>query len=177
MDETDAASWAEAICSTVAAACAAHGLPVPQLIIEPGRWIVGPSAVALYTVGSIKRIPGVRTYVAVDGGMADNPRPALYQATYTAEIANRLPTDEPEAVRVAGRYCESGDILIDTVGLPGVSVGDLLAVPAAGAYQLSMASNYNAVPRPAVVLIDDGEAKLIRRRERYEDVFAMEVTA
>ena len=177
MDETDAAGWAEAICSTVTAACAGHGLPVPQLIIEPGRWIVGPSAVALYTVGSIKRIPGVRTYVAVDGGMADNPRPALYQATYTAEIANRLSNDEPEDVRVAGRYCESGDILIDTVGLPGVSVGDVLAVPAAGAYQLSMASNYNAVPRPAVILIDDGEAKLIRRRERYEDVFAMEVTA
>ena len=177
MDETSAAGWAEAICSTVVAACDAHGLSTPQLIVEPGRWIVGPSAVALYTVGSIKRIPGVRTYVAVDGGMADNPRPALYSATYTAEIANRLSTGEPEAVRVAGRYCESGDILIDELPLPGVAVGDLLAVPAAGAYQLSMASNYNAVPRPAVVLVDDGEARLIRRRERYEDVFAMEVTA
>ena len=177
MDETSASGWAEAICSTVTAACADHGLSVPQLIIEPGRWIVGPAAVAVYTVGSIKRIPGVRTYVAVDGGMADNPRPALYQATYTAEIANRAASGVPEIVRVAGRYCESGDILIDEVALPGVAVGDLLALPAAGAYHLAMASNYNAVPRPAVVLVDDGEATLIRRRERYEDVFAMEVTA
>ena len=157
------------------AACGVHGLATPQLIIEPGRWIVGPAAVALYTVGSIKRIPGVRTYVAVDGGMADNPRPALYSASYTAAIANREATGETEGVRVAGRYCESGDILIDEVGLPGVAVGDLLAMPAAGAYQLSMASNYNAVPRPAVVLLDGDEAKLIRRRERYEDVFAMDV--
>jgi diaminopimelate decarboxylase len=177
MDETSAVGWAEAVCSTVTAACGAHGLTVPQLIIEPGRWIVGPSAVALYTVGSIKRIPQVRTYVAVDGGMADNPRPALYQAAYTAEIANRAASGEGEAVRVAGRYCESGDILIDEVALAGVAVGDLLAVPAAGAYQLSMASNYNAVPRPAVVLVDGDEARLIRRRERYEDVFAMEVTS
>lgn len=177
MDETSAAGWAEAICSTVTAACQAHGLSTPRLIIEPGRWIVGPSAVALYTVGSIKRIPDVRTYVAVDGGMADNPRPALYQAAYTAEIANRDATGEKEHVRVAGRYCESGDILIDEVGLPGVAVGDLLAMPAAGAYQLSMASNYNAVPRPAVVLVDGDDARLIRRRERYEDVFAMDVTS
>lgn len=175
MDETIADGWAEAICATVTALCGTHGLSVPQLVIEPGRWIVGPSAVALYTVGSIKRIAGVRTYVAVDGGMADNPRPALYQAAYTAEIANRDATGEPEGVRVAGRYCESGDILIDEVALPGAAVGDLLAVPGAGAYQLSMASNYNAVPRPAVVLVDVEEAKLIRRRERYEDIFAMDV--
>ncbi|MDQ3095739.1 MAG: diaminopimelate decarboxylase, partial [Actinomycetota bacterium] len=94
---------------------------------------------------------------------------------YTAEIANRDPTGDTERVRVAGRYCESGDILIDEVALAGVAVGDLLAVPAAGAYQLSMASNYNAVPRPAVILVDGGDAKLIRRRERYEDIFAMDV--
>lgn len=176
LDETSAVGWAEAICSTVVSACVEHQLPVPQLIIEPGRWIVGPSAVALYMVGSVKLIPGVRTYVAVDGGMADNPRPALYQASYTAAIANREATGLPETVSVAGRYCESGDILIDEVALPGVRVGDLLAMPAAGAYQLSMASNYNAVPRPAVVLVDGDEARLIRRRERYDDIFAMDVT-
>ena len=176
MTEMTADAWAEAICASVTATCGRHGLPVPQLIVEPGRWLVGPAAVAVYAVGSVKRIPGVRTYVAVDGGMADNPRPALYGAPYTAEIANRAADGAPEPVRVAGRYCESGDILIDEVALPGVRVGDLMAMPAAGAYQLSMASSYNAVPRPAVVLVDGGAARLTRRRERYEDVFATEVT-
>jgi diaminopimelate decarboxylase len=175
MTEMDVDQWAEAICSTVTAACERHGLPLPELVIEPGRWLVGPAAVALYRVGSVKRIAGVRTYVAVDGGMADNPRPALYDAPYTAEIANRDAGTPAGAVRVAGRYCESGDILIDEVTLPKVEVGDLLAVPAAGAYQLPMASNYNAVPRPAVVLVSDGEARLIRRRERYEEVFHAEI--
>ena len=123
----------------------------------------------------MKRIAGVRTYVAVDGGMADNIRPSMYDATYTAEIASRQAGGSVERVRIAGRYCESGDVLIDDIALPEVEVGDLIAIPASGAYQLPMASNYNAVPRPAVVLVKDGNARMIRRRETYADIFATEI--
>jgi diaminopimelate decarboxylase len=171
----DPGPWAEVIIDAYRAAWKKHSLPPGSIIAEPGRWLVGPAAVALYRVGSVKPIEGVRTYVAVDGGMADNIRPAMYDAQYTAQIANRAGTGQPEQVRIAGRYCESGDVLIDDIALPGVAVDDLLAVPAAGAYQLPMASNYNAVPRPAAVMVSEGTARLIRRRESFADVFAAEV--
>jgi diaminopimelate decarboxylase len=143
------------------------------LILEPGRSLVGQAGVTLYRVGSVKRA-GERTWAAVDGGLSDNPRPQLYGARYTALLANRT-DEEPElTVGVAGKHCESGDVLIDAVELPKPRRGDLLAVPATGAYTLSMGSNYNAVPRPAAVLVADGNARLIRRRETLEDLLALE---
>ena len=173
--DADPEQWAEVIVSAYSAAWEKHVLPPGIVIAEPGRWLIGPAAVALYRVGSVKRIAGVRTYVAVDGGMADNIRPAMYEARYTAQIANRVSTGDPEHVRIAGRFCESGDVLIDDIELPAVAVDDLLAMPAAGAYHLPMASNYNAVPRPAAVMVGSGQARVIRRRETIEDVFAAEV--
>lgn len=166
----DPATWARLIGEAVRDGCAARGLPLPVLTVEPGRAIIGPAGVAIYTVGSSKVITGVRTYVSVDGGMADNIRPTLYDAAYAAVLANRA-GDGPEApVTIAGRYCESGDILIDEVRLPPLAPGDLLAVPAAGAYTLAMASNYNLGLRPAIALIRDGSCRLIRRRETYDDL-------
>ncbi|HET7093797.1 MAG TPA: diaminopimelate decarboxylase, partial [Thermomicrobiales bacterium] len=142
---------------------------------EPGRTIVGQAGVALYRVGAIKDIPGVRRYVSVDGGMADNIRPALYEARYTAELANRPHRGDPERVTIAGKYCESGDILIDAIALPRLFPGDLLAVPMAGAYCLAMASNYNLAPRPAAALARDGSHRLFRRRETLDDMLATEL--
>jgi diaminopimelate decarboxylase len=129
--------------------------------------------VTLYRIGAVKRLPG-RTWVAVDGGMSDNPRPQLYDARYTALSAARA--DEPldQTVSVAGMHCESGDVLIDDVRLPSPRRGDLLAVPATGAYTLAMSSNYNGVGRPAAVLVRDGEARVIRRRESVDDLLALE---
>jgi diaminopimelate decarboxylase len=167
--------WANVIGCALTGACARHALPLPDLVVEPGRSIVGPAGVALYRVGAIKEIQGVRRYVAVDGGMADNIRPTLYGARYTATVANRAESGPRERVTIAGKYCESGDILIEDIALPALDPGDLLAVPAAGAYCLAMASNYNHALRPAVVLVKDGEARLVRRRETYEDLLATEV--
>jgi len=155
--------------------CERHGLPLPELTVEPGRAIVGPAGVALYRVGAVKEIAGVRRYAAVDGGMADNIRPALYGARYTSALANRADVGPREAVTIAGKYCESGDVLIDEVRLPRLERGDVLALPAAGAYCLPLASNYNLAPRPAVVLVAAGEARLIRRRETYADLLACDV--
>jgi diaminopimelate decarboxylase len=149
--------------------------PLPDLTIEPGRSMIANTAVALYRVGSVKVLPGVRTYVAVDGGMADNIRPTAYGARYSALLANHVGASATTTVAIAGRYCETGDILIQEVDLPPAEVGDLVAIPAAGAYQLSMASNYNMVPRPAVVAILDGVARLVRRRETYADLVAPEI--
>ncbi|MBI4759210.1 MAG: diaminopimelate decarboxylase [Chloroflexi bacterium] len=150
------------------------GLPRPRLVVEPGRAIVARAGVALYTVGSIKEVPGVRTYVAVDGGMADNIRPALYDARYEVVAANRVQTAPTQTVTVAGKYCESGDILARDVHLPRLEPGDLLAIPAAGAYCLPLASNYNLSLRPAVVMVKGGQARLVRRRECYEDLWRLE---
>jgi diaminopimelate decarboxylase len=151
-----------------------QGLPAPALILEPGRSIVSRAGVTLYTVGVVKKASAATTYVTVDGGMSDNPRPAMYNARYTALIANRA--DEPAAgvYAVAGKHCESGDVLIERVELPEPRRGDLLAVPVTGAYTLAMSSTYNAVPRPAAVLVSGGEARLIRRRETVEDLLALE---
>lgn len=150
-------------------------LPVPLVIVEPGRSIVGPAGITLYTVGAIKEIPGVRKYVAVDGGMGDNPRPALYQARYEAMLANKAAERPVELVSIAGKCCESGDMLIWDITLPPVEPGDILAVACTGAYNYSMASNYNRLPRPAMVLVKDGQADLIVRRESYEDLVRNDV--
>jgi len=149
-------------------------LEPPRLIVEPGRSIVGQAGVALYAVGSTKEIPGVRKYVSVDGGMADNIRPALYGSQYQAVVANKVEED-PERVTIAGRFCESGDILIRDIDLPRVDPGDIIAVPGAGAYCLPLASNYNASLRPAIVLVKEGKARLIRRRQSYEDLMGHDI--
>jgi diaminopimelate decarboxylase len=162
--------YAEAIVGTLTATCEELGMEPPVLVIEPGRSIIGPAGVALYRIGAIKEIPGVRTYVSVDGGMGDNIRPALYQASYEVLSANR-PAAEPDAtVTIAGKYCESGDVLASDVLLPEPAAGDVIAIPAAGAYCPSMASNYNLNPRPPIVLVNDGASRLIRRRESYADM-------
>lgn len=168
--------WAAETAAVVRDGCARFGLPEPELVIEPGRAMVGRAGVALYTVGTIKHIPGVRTFVSVDGGMADNIRPTLYGAAYHVELASRLDdAGEVAAVTIAGKYCESGDILIDSATLPPVVAGDLLALPATGAYCLAMASNYNLATRPAVVMVNEGVARLIRRRESYADLLRNEI--
>jgi diaminopimelate decarboxylase len=155
--------------------CDRRGLPVPDLVVEPGRSIAGPAGVALYTVGSIKDVPGVRRYVSVDGGMGDNIRPKLYDARYEAILA-RDPEGRPgRTVTVAGKYCESTDILVQDAALPEVRSGDVLCLPAAGAYCLSMASNYNGMPRPEVAMVRGGRATVIRRRETLDDLLRSEV--
>jgi diaminopimelate decarboxylase len=153
-----------------------HDLPLPQLVLEPGRSLIGRAGLTLYRVGTVKQASETTTYVAIDGGMSDNPRPQLYGARYTALLANR--PDEPASGSycVCGKHCESGDVLIDRVDLPDPRRGDLLAVPATGAYTLGMGSNYNSVPRPAAVLVADGDATLIRRRETVDDLMAFEVS-
>lgn len=146
-----------------------------KLVLEPGRSIVGTAGVTLYTVGGIKDIPDVRKYVLVDGGMADNPRPILYQAVYDAKIANKANDKPVEKVTIGGRFCESGDILIRDIKLPKIEAGDILAVLVTGAYGYSMASNYNRVPRPAMVLVNNGQATLIIKRESYDDLIRNDV--
>ena len=168
-------AYAEVITSTVKRRCADLGFGEPRLVVEPGRSIVGRAGVALYTVGSIKDIPTVRKYVALDGGMGDNIRPALYDARYEAVVANRMSEPPEEKVTLAGKFCESGDILALDIKLPSVESGDIVAIPSSGAYAPSMASNYNLNPRPAMVMVRDGNARLIRRRETYQDLMACDI--
>ncbi len=165
---------AQALQQTVERALAATGesLPAPELIIEPGRSIIARAGVAVYRVGARKATAGGVTYIFVDGGMADNIRPALYGAVYTALAAERMMTMPEEQVCVSGRYCESGDLLIEKVVLPRMQEGELLALPTAGAYCLPMASNYNLVPRPAVLLLDEQGIQVMERRETYDDLLA-----
>ena len=169
----DAAVLAASAVETARLAFAEAGLPSPEVWLEPGRSLVGTAGVTLYRVGAVKRLPE-RTWVAVDGGMSDNPRPQLYDAVYTALAADRADEPATERVSIAGMHCESGDVLIDDVSLPAPRRGDLLAVPATGAYTLAMASNYNGVTRPAAVLVAGGEARLIRRRETAADLLRSE---
>jgi diaminopimelate decarboxylase len=169
----DASGLARAAAATAREAFAGAGLPEPDVWLEPGRSLVGRAGVTLYRVGTVKRLPE-RTWVAIDGGMSDNPRPQLYGARYTALSATRADEEPDETVSVAGMHCESGDVLIDDVDLPSPRRGDLLAVPATGAYTLAMSSNYNGVGRPAAVLVRDGDARLIRRRETVDDLLALE---
>jgi diaminopimelate decarboxylase len=151
-----------------------HSLSRPEVILEPGRSLVGRAGLTLYRVGVVKQVTETTTFVAVDGGMSDNPRPQLYDARYEALLANRADEEATETYAVCGKHCESGDVLIDSVRLPEPHRGDLLAVPATGAYTLSLSSNYNSVPRPAAVLVSGGEARLIRRRETLDDLLALE---
>jgi diaminopimelate decarboxylase len=156
--------------------CRAAGLAGPRLTVEPGRGIVGPSTVSLYTVGTIKDVDGLRTYVSVDGGMSDNIRTALYDASYTCALASRASSAPPMLSRVVGKHCESGDIVVRHAYLPAdLAPGDLLAVPATGAYCRSLASNYNHVPRPAVVAVAGGAAREIVRRETLDDLLSLDV--
>jgi diaminopimelate decarboxylase len=174
----DVEAFAELVTSAIRKGLRARGLdPHVKLLVEPGRALVARAAVAAYRVGSVKVIPGVRAFVAVDGGMGDNIRPALYGASYEAFLANRICEPLTREYAVAGRFCEQGDVLIEKARLPETLVGDLVVIPVAGAYQLPMASNYNLIPRPAIVLVQQGRARLVRRRETIEDLVACEVEA
>ena len=170
------AEYAETISGALKAASTKYGLSEPRMIIEPGRSIVGRAGVAVYTIGGIKRIPGVRTYISVDGGMGDNIRPALYEAEYEVMSVDNPSGEFFGTATIAGKFCESGDVLAKDVKLPEVGPGDLLALPASGAYCVPMASNYNVQPRPAIVLVtEQSEARLIRRRETYADLLATSI--
>jgi diaminopimelate decarboxylase len=151
------------------------GINLPSLTIEPGRSIIGKAGTTLYTIGSIKEIPEVRKYVAVDGGMTDNIRPALYKAEYECVIANRVEASLKEKVTISGKCCESGDILLNDVQIPKAQSGDILAVLSTGAYGYSMSSNYNKIPKAAVVFVKDGESKLVCKRQSYEDIISNEL--
>ena len=151
-------------------------IAVPRLSVEPGRAIVGPAVFTLYEVGTVKDVDGIRTYVSVDGGMSDNIRTALYDAAYSAALASRESAAPAILARVVGKHCESGDIVVKDEFLPAdVQPGDLVAVPGTGAYCRSMASNYNHVPRPPVVAVRDGQARVIVRRETEDDLLALDV--
>ncbi|SDW67203.1 diaminopimelate decarboxylase [Tepidimicrobium xylanilyticum] len=167
--------YTDAFMEEIEESCNDYGLERPKVIIEPGRWIVGEAGITLYTIGAIKEIPGVRIYASVDGGMTDNPRPSLYQAEYKGIIANKADKEPSETVTIAGKCCESGDILIWNLKVPPIESGDILAVLSTGAYNYSMASNYNKIPKPAVVMIKDGVDRLIVKRESYEDMIKNEL--
>ncbi len=176
---TDEAPVPDTYISTISKAiiqgCDVHGLELPAISIEPGRSMVGTAGVALYTVGATKLLPGIRTYVSVDGGMGDNIRPAIYGSQYEAVLASRMADPEEITVTIAGKYCESGDILVRDCSLPTPAAGDILAIPVSGAYCIAMSSTYNANPRPEVMLVSNGEARTIRRRETFEDLMRLDV--
>ncbi|MDB9484562.1 diaminopimelate decarboxylase, partial [Dolichospermum circinale CS-537/05] len=162
--------WSKAICEVVQTACISENLPLPKLLCEPGRSLIATACVTAYTVGSSKIVPEIRTYVAIDGGMSDNPRPITYQSVYRAVVANKMSVPCTETVTLAGKHCESGDILIKNAQLPKTQANDILVVMGTGAYNYSMASNYNRLPRPAAVVVANGEANLILQRETYQDL-------
>jgi diaminopimelate decarboxylase len=165
--------WVEAVAGAVAKACEARELELPRLLCEPGRSLIGTAGLTLYTVGSQKVIPGLRTYLSVDGGMSDNPRPITYNSSYTALLADHpLPGAEAEQVSVtlAGKHCESGDVLLPHLTLPQPRQGDVIAVLSTGAYNASMGSNYNRIPKPATILVHEGRAELVQRREEPDDL-------
>jgi diaminopimelate decarboxylase len=174
-DAPEVKDLAQSLRRIVDAQCQAAGLARPRLTVEPGRGIIGPSTVSLYTVGTIKDVDSIRTYVSVDGGMSDNIRTALYDASYACALASRSSDAPPMLSRVVGRHCESGDIVVRHAWLPSdLATGDLLAVPATGAYCRSQASNYNHVTRPAVVAVEAGSARVIVRRETLDDLLALD---
>ena len=154
---------------------AKYNIEPPTLYIEPGRSIISTSGVTLYTIGSMKQVPNMTKYVTVDGGMADNPRPSMYQAEYLAEVANKVDETQTEKVTIAGRYCESGDILIKDIVLPKLSTGDILCVYNTGSYNYSMASNYNRVEKPAMVLVNNSQSDIIVKRETLDDLVSHDV--
>jgi diaminopimelate decarboxylase len=158
------------------AACAAAGVdPTTRISAEPGRSIVAAAGITLYTVGTVKQLPGIRTYVSVDGGMSDNPRPVLYGSGYEAFLPRATPAARPRSVRVVGKHCESGDLVVPEAFVPeDLEIGDVLATPVTGAYVYSMASNYNKVPRPAVLFVSDSTARVVVRRETNEDLIGLD---
>lgn len=158
------------IASVVTGYCQQHGISMPRIILEPGRSLVAAAGATLYTVGSVKEIPGFRKYVSIDGGMPDNPRYALYQSRYTALVANHASAPRTERVTLAGRCCESGDLIGEDLEFSPTRRGDIVAVLVTGAYNYSMASNYNRLPRPPVILVSEGQARIAVRRETYEDL-------
>ena len=168
-------AWVAAVAGAVAEACRERGLELPRLLCEPGRSLVATAGVTLYEIGSRKQIPGIRTYLSVDGGMSDNPRPITYQSQYTALLADRPEAEASETVTVAGKHCESGDVLLRDAALPPATSGEILAVLATGAYNASMGSNYNRIPRPAAVLVHDGQADLVQRREQPDELLRYDV--
>ncbi len=162
--------YIEAVSKTVKKTCEELSLEIPFVSVEPGRSIVGEAGTTLYTVGGIKEIPNVRTYLSIDGGMTDNIRYALYNAEYTVINATRVLDDKTMTVTVAGKCCESGDLIQENVNLPQTHIGDILAVLSTGAYNYSMASNYNRIPKPAVVMVNEGSSRVIIKRESYDDI-------
>jgi diaminopimelate decarboxylase len=167
--------FAEVSVSAVHEGAARHGMVMPKLFVEPGRSIAGKAAVTAYTVGTVKVIPGVRTYVAVDGGMSDNLRPMLYDSKYEAMLANKAEVPATDVVTVAGKHCESGDVLVRDVHIAPPEPGDVLVTPGTGAYGYAMANNYNAQPRPAVVMVAEGRARVIIARETWDDVLRLQL--
>lgn len=163
-------TFMEQVSVTVKETCAGLGLNIPFIMIEPGRSIVGPAGTTLYTVGAVKTIPGIRNYVSVDGGMTDNPRYILYQSEYSVAVANKINEPADYVATVAGRCCESGDLVQENAKIQTPEPGDILAVFCTGAYNYSMASNYNRVPKPPIVMISEGKSKVIVKRETYEDL-------
>jgi diaminopimelate decarboxylase len=168
------ADFVRTIVDRIERAWTLQALPAPVIVFEPGRSLVGQAGVTLYRIGVVKRASEQTTYVAIDGGMSDNPRPQLYDARFSCLLANRADESAAGAYTVCGKHCESGDVLVERVALPEPRAGDLLAVAATGAYTLGMSSNYNAVPRPAAVLVGNGEARLIRRRETLDELLSLE---
>jgi len=168
------ACYAEAIVNKLKEGLQSLGIDEPKLIVEPGRAISGQAGIALYTVGSIKEIPGIRTYVCIDGGMGDNIRPAFYDSKYEVLVANKADKEEQFKASIAGKYCESGDILARDIMIAPVSSGDIIAMPVGGAYAIPMSSNYNMVPRPAIIMVKDKTARIIRRRESYDDLMRLD---
>jgi diaminopimelate decarboxylase len=173
--QVDIVDFTEIIMATIEEQCNLKNIKKPKVLIEPGRWIVAEAGITLYTIGAIKEIKGIRKYVSVDGGMSDNPRHALYKAVYRAVVANKVNETNKETVTIAGKCCESGDILIRNFQTPAMESGDILAVYGTGAYNYSMSSNYNRMTRPALVMVNNGASKVIIRRETYEDLLRCEL--
>ena len=163
-------AWVQVVGTAVASACQQRNLELPRLLCEPGRSLVAAAGVTVYKVGARKVVPGIRTYLSVDGGMSDNPRPITYQSQYTACLADRPKAEAEETVTIAGKHCESGDVLLKDLPFPACTSGEILVVLATGAYNVSMSSNYNRIPRPATVLVKGAEAELVQRREQPEDL-------
>lgn len=167
--------YTDVINNTVIEESKKTGIKKPAVIIEPGRWIVGEAGVTLYKAGAIKDVSGIRKYISVDGGMTDNPRPELYDAKYSAVVANKAAMKNAEVVTIAGKCCESGDIVIKDISLPKIESGDIIAVFSTGAYHYSMASNYNKIPKPAVVMVNKGNSRIIIKRETYDDLIRYDI--
>ena len=162
--------WVKVVCASVIAACKAENIALPKLISEPGRSLVGTAGITAYRVGGQKEIPGIRTYLSVDGGMSDNPRPITYESLYRSILANRMSSPMTETVTIAGKHCESGDVLIKDARLPKAEFGDILVVMDTGAYNYSMSSNYNRIGRPTAVLVNNAQAHVILERETLDDL-------